>query len=60
MFYKPPPPHEPFGLWGGFFIPFSKQIVILTYDKKVFDWIYIYGLMEHSKKICIFLFIPKE
>ena len=19
MFYKPPPPHELFGLWGGFF-----------------------------------------
>ena len=60
MYYKPPPPHGPLGLWGGFFIPFSKQVVILTYDKKVLDWIYINGRMEQSKKICVFLFIQKN
>ena len=30
MFYKPPPPHEPFGLWGGFFMLSQNELVSPT------------------------------
>ena len=29
MFYKPPPPHEPFGLWGDFFLQSFRENVDL-------------------------------